>query len=313
LFRIGVIFLALFISLSGGVAGESRRTPLTPVHLDSNYRGEHEGRAHHQPLPDRNVQYLNTLEERATYLVQIRDGKLMDLKGEIVNTGPNVKSPKAIFVFSEDHKIYLSTQSAIGSFHHSTFLAGDPVWFAGEIGVEKGEILYVNNLSGHYKTSPRHGLQFLGQIEEAGMDLSKVNVDFIGYGYEGLFFDEPNTKEIREFTRYALGDLFKKSYSNPNLMPMMKRYESSIREALLQDPRALIHLLNTMERSLLPEQEELLLDAVQKYRKQIFSDPMRTRNFKTYFSQPVVISLSPICKVPDLFKNLFKLSNPLSH
>jgi hypothetical protein len=308
--------------MSLGATEKSRWEPLSPAQVKSEYLGEENGNAMLQIFRGRQVTYLKTPQERFPYLVQIKDGKFFNHEGVQLDTrsavtknmhGISRRHENGIFVFGEDSKIYLSLNSQAGVFHHSSFLAGEPVWFAGEMGIENGSLVYLNNNSGHYAPRVRHGLRFLNQIEDAGVDLSKVAVDFHGHGYEIFFFGQPNSKELEHFTRYALADYFRKSYNNPNLMPMMKRYEAEIRQNLLKDPRALVHFLNTTEISLMPEQEEILIDAVEKYRTHLFDDPIREKKFKTHFSRQTVSALSPICKVPEFLKNIFGSRDQLSH
>ena len=56
-----------------------------------------------------------------------------------------------IWVMDTKGNLYTSVEQSPGHFNHSTFLAGGPVVGAGQVIIEKGQITYLNNLSGHYR------------------------------------------------------------------------------------------------------------------------------------------------------------------
>jgi hypothetical protein len=75
--------------------------------------------------------------------------------------------------------IYASTEQVVGQFHHSSFLAGQPVAAAGELQVEAGELKLISNKSGHYKPSPDLTAQALKVLESQGVDVSRVAQDVV--------------------------------------------------------------------------------------------------------------------------------------
>lgn len=81
---------------------------------------------------------------------------------------------KAIFVMDADGNIYASLIHRAGSFHHSSFLAGAPVAGAGEIVVDNGRLVMINNASGHYLPDPDTTSQVFSVMRARG-----VNVDVI--------------------------------------------------------------------------------------------------------------------------------------
>jgi len=110
---------------------------------------------------EKGVKYL-TEKEREVYEVFVQHDKIVDVKGNLVDTngsnyisihGDSIPTNRAIFVMSEEGKIYLSKEYAYGKFHHSSFLAGKPISSGGEIYIEKGVIKEVTNDSGHYTPS----------------------------------------------------------------------------------------------------------------------------------------------------------------
>lgn len=56
----------------------------------------------------------------------------------------------AIFVMDRDGNFYASTRHEKGVFHHTSFLAGQPVAAAGEIRVVDGKLVGISDKSGHY-------------------------------------------------------------------------------------------------------------------------------------------------------------------
>lgn len=110
---------------------------------------------------EKGVKYLNE-KERKTYEIFVQHDKIVDVDGSLVDTNGSIFIPKAgdptktnmaIFVMSEEGKIYLSKNYGYGKFHHSSFLSGGPVSAAGEMYIEKGIIKEVTNDSGHYMPS----------------------------------------------------------------------------------------------------------------------------------------------------------------
>lgn len=97
--------------------------------------------------------------ERLEYELAIIDGKLYTKKGKLFDTafGGTGRKPigKAIFVMSEDGRIFSSNNYPRGIFHHSSFFAGGEV-AAGELKVTKGVIEFVSKQSGHYQPTSKY-------------------------------------------------------------------------------------------------------------------------------------------------------------
>lgn len=116
------------------------------------------------------VTYLNA-EQRQQFKLTVKDGKIFDAEGKPFDTR-NGKTAcfgggagKAIFVMDHDGNLYASNYHAPGKFHHSSFLAGQPVAGAGEITVHNGEIQSLTRNSGHYRPSA-------AQLEQVAHNLS---------------------------------------------------------------------------------------------------------------------------------------------
>lgn len=100
----------------------------------------------------------------AAGLLRDAAGNLFDTKGAGTVTGKE----KAIFVMAPDGKMYASLHQQAGIFHHSSFLAGDPVAAAGEIEVIDGLVTTASNRSGHYIPDQSYTYQFVEQLWRKG-------------------------------------------------------------------------------------------------------------------------------------------------
>ena len=110
---------------------------------------------------------------RAAYRITARNGKLYSGR-RLFDTGQG----RAIFVEGPDGSIYAKTMTNpsayTGRFHHSSFLGGRPVAMAGEMRVHKGNVLGVNNSSGHYRPTQMDIIHFLQRLERSGVTSAKT-------------------------------------------------------------------------------------------------------------------------------------------
>lgn len=67
----------------------------------------------------------------------------------------------------------------IAKFHHSSFLAGQKVSFAGELQVVRGKLSVVTNKSGHYKPTEAHALVQLLYFHRMGVRLEDVTMKWV--------------------------------------------------------------------------------------------------------------------------------------
>ena len=144
------------------------------VGMLAHYDGEHQ--AGNKVWPTK-VTYLDE-QQRQEYKLTVRDGKIYDAKGELFDTAAAATvlgGGKAIFVMDHDGNMFASTSHAVGKFHHSSFLAGQPVAAAGEIEVHNGEIVSLNRKSGHYRPSEAQLNQVAQNLTSLG--LSDFQID----------------------------------------------------------------------------------------------------------------------------------------
>lgn len=80
----------------------------------------------------------------------------------------------AMFVVSPEKKMYANSSTRF-KFHHSSFLSGQPVLFAGEIKIDaEGHLQALSNKSGHYQVGVEQILQVLRFFRESGVSLQDV-------------------------------------------------------------------------------------------------------------------------------------------
>lgn len=157
----------------------TRKPKYKTTPLQDYYKGEDKGEGW---LRNRGgiVQYLRSEKQRAGYELQVRDGKLYDAQGVPFDTrgcknAIGEETGSAIFAMDGNGRIYAHKQPKMEKFHHSSFLAGEPVASAGEISVEAGVVKRANYSSGHYKPSELSNTQLKAELEARGMDTSQID------------------------------------------------------------------------------------------------------------------------------------------
>jgi hypothetical protein len=157
---------------------ERRPTPRyeETLFMDPAFAGEERGQVFGNNV---SVQYLSP-EQRAEFKISVKDGKLVDAKGEVLDTRDitsesDQEAKRAIFVMDHDGNVYLSKFKARGFFQHSSFLAGQPVASAGYIEIEHGAIKAISRKSGHYKPELDNLDTVMSRLHEVG---ARVSEDF---------------------------------------------------------------------------------------------------------------------------------------
>lgn len=144
--------------------------------LRDDYHGEQHGGVFDTP-----VQYLDDVERQRHKLHVDDDGLLRDADGDPFDTthAGSIWHPqggRAIFVMDQHGDIFASTEHTYGHFHHSSFLGGEPVGAAGELGVKDGKVQLISNNSGHYQPTKTNTYDFIKHL----------------YNDKGAFFDREN-------------------------------------------------------------------------------------------------------------------------
>jgi len=124
------------------------------------------------------VEYVHP-EDLPKYKLTIKEGLLYNHRGRKTTTRNGILrlfKGDAIFVMDSFGGIYISEFFKEGYFHHSSFLAGNPVAMAGHIWIERGKVLKITNNSGHYKPSEEMMSQLVKYLEEKGVDLTDADI-----------------------------------------------------------------------------------------------------------------------------------------
>jgi hypothetical protein len=103
------------------------------------------------------VTHIQKQAEREKYRIFAHDGVFYELirTEKSLAFQPVHLKKQNIFVISPKGDIYIA-EKQIGAFHHSSFLAGGAVLFAGSIGINEGRLEYFTDISGHYRPDPIH-------------------------------------------------------------------------------------------------------------------------------------------------------------
>jgi uncharacterized protein YukE len=145
--------------------------PLPTKAMNGRYQGENVPGNSVWPN-GKTVEYLDDAG-RESYRVIPRDGKLVDVNGQPFDTSAGAThwsgGGKAIYVMDEQGNIYASNYQAVGKFHHSSLLGGNPVSAAGELEVRGGEVVGITDQSGHYMPTRAMTQQMVDRLRNAGI------------------------------------------------------------------------------------------------------------------------------------------------
>src|SRR5262249_14504030 len=111
-----------------------------------------------QLLDTDTVEYLPTEEDRLKYRYGVNEEGLMEHF-----TTENLLSTSAkgfMFVLKDGAFYICEKRTTTPRFHHSSFLGGEPVNFAGIMICEEGRLVTVFPHSGHYRPEDKHLLWF---------------------------------------------------------------------------------------------------------------------------------------------------------
>ncbi len=153
-------------------------TPHKTHPLDPGFVGEHLPNNH---IWGTQVDYLDE-HRRRDHQLHVRDGSLYDNDGRPFDTssGGSVHSGggRAIFVMDEHGNIYASNHHAPGRFHHSSFLAGQPVAGAGELRVIDGKLEVLSDQSGHYRPPREFTRQVVEHLRSLGVEIRDDQIEY---------------------------------------------------------------------------------------------------------------------------------------
>lgn len=98
------------------------------------------------------IDYLSIVESKKLYTVNFKDGLICDSNNVPIDTTKLIgKCPGfAAYIITLDGEL-LITEHIKGKFQHSSFTGAEKIQCAGMIKIEKGKIVEINNISGHYR------------------------------------------------------------------------------------------------------------------------------------------------------------------
>lgn len=134
------------------------------------------------------VEYYRTEKERAAIRLVFKNGLVYDAQGNLFDTSGGTTWPRgrnrvttgmADFVMDTYGDFYALLHTIQDKIHHSTALAGEPVAAAGEIKVENGHLLGLNDKSKHYMVPDFISNQALESLKRHGVDTKNVTVKHV--------------------------------------------------------------------------------------------------------------------------------------
>ncbi len=180
---------AVVLAAMLAACGARPSTPVPPVvqaappryvtyPMGEQYRGEHEGKA----ASGHTLRYY-TAEERARLEVRPCGGRLCDVDGRPLD--PDLanhpeRSGTLMYAMTGDGRLYGTFDFKLHVIHHSSLLAGEPAACAGDMLVVDGEVMEVDNVSGHYKPPAEALDQVVKQLRSLGVDLGRTKVNYFG-------------------------------------------------------------------------------------------------------------------------------------
>ncbi|MFD4354933.1 hypothetical protein ACFWPX_20430 [Nocardia sp. NPDC058518] len=150
-------------------------TPILPP-----FRGEH--LAGNDVWEGKQVEYLDDNKRRDFRLFGY-NGLLHNSKGDLFDTASaqtlwTPQGGRAIFAMDKDGYLYSAPYHIIGEFHHSSFLAGQPVAGAGEIAASQGKIVLISDHSTHYQPARKYTRQVVDSLRRQGVAVADNQIEY---------------------------------------------------------------------------------------------------------------------------------------
>lgn len=145
-------------------------------------------------------------EERQQYRIFIKNGLFCKLNQEVkfgenndfirystLTMQSHNKKFYAAYVISTEGEIYLFEHKE-GALRHSSMMAGNSVFAAGEMVIVEGKLTKISTFSGHYEPDMRNVYMTLKYLERQGVSLRFVKIDDIFDTFK--YHANTNTKDI---------------------------------------------------------------------------------------------------------------------
>ncbi len=162
-------------NLFGKRAPRYGTTPIQPAFRGENLPGN-------DRWGGRQVKYLTDVE-RQQFRLTARDGLLHDSQGNLFDTSSaytlwTPSGGRAIFAMDQHGNIYSAPFHILGEFHHSSFLAGEPVAGAGELAANQGRVLLISDHSTHYRPARKFTQQVVDSLRRRGVAVDDGQVEY---------------------------------------------------------------------------------------------------------------------------------------
>jgi hypothetical protein len=159
-------------------AAAHRWQPL--LHMDPAYVGEDRG-MYVDPRTNMrwNVKYFGDETKKEFEVFINKDGLVVDRAGQPVSTEfdrESLQFEHALFVIDADLRIYVMNLDERGKFHHTSITHGQPIIFAGSIGLMEGKIREISDESGHYKPSVLQSLIAIRTLHLMGANMGNMKL-----------------------------------------------------------------------------------------------------------------------------------------
>ena len=139
------------------------------IKLDSDYTSEH---------VDSKTIYLDSVQRKKFEIKVNYKGQVVNQYGRAIDTR-NLPNGVAMFVYSKEGKIYLSTKRSITLFTHSSLVAGEDVIVAGMMSVRRGRVKFMTDVSPRYYTRSEGNLKAAKyRLKVMGVDTQRTRLFF---------------------------------------------------------------------------------------------------------------------------------------
>ncbi|MFD3704968.1 hypothetical protein ACFWUP_17680 [Nocardia sp. NPDC058658] len=155
--------------------GSYETTPIQPASRGENLPGN-------DRWGGKQVEYL-TEDERQKFRLTVHDGLLHDSSGHLFDTASArtlwmPSGGRAIFAMDHYGHLYSAPFHILGEFHHSSFLAGEPVAGAGEIAASQGKVLLISDHSTHYRPARKYTRQVIDSLRRQGVAVADSQIEY---------------------------------------------------------------------------------------------------------------------------------------
>jgi len=164
---IGVLCLVQIFIASVSFAGQCKL-----IELDVDYKSEQK--------TEKTI-YLSKHERKRYELKVNYKGQLLDGSGRLLDTR-HLPNGTAMFVYSKEGVLYLSTKKSINKFTHSSLVGGEEVIVAGTMSIRRGRLKFMTDVSERYVTEKEGNLKAAKyRLKVMGADLHDTKLFFHFY------------------------------------------------------------------------------------------------------------------------------------